>query len=130
MYPPGRNVDGFWFNIALVNLQAMLLVAGENCIGKRTPFTEYRLQSRCGKGIITMKTGEKTGQVVGALSVTDDDEIMLITSGGQMVRTPVAQIRETGRIAMGVKLIDLPEGEKLQGIAPVVSQKEDEVVEG
>ena len=76
-----------------------------------------------------MKTGDKTGQVVGALSVTDADEIMLITSGGQMVRTPVAQIRETGRIAMGVKLIDLPDGEKLQGIAPVVSQKEEDVEE-
>jgi DNA gyrase subunit A len=55
---------------------------------------------------------------------------MLITSGGQMVRTPVDKIRETGRNAMGVRLINLPEGEKLQGIAPVVSQKEDEVVEG
>ena len=76
-----------------------------------------------------MKTGEKTGLVVGALSVTSDDELMLITSGGQMVRTRVAEIREAGRNTMGVKLIGLPEGEKLQRIAPVVSQKEDEVVE-
>ena len=54
---------------------------------------------------------------------------MLITTSGQMVRTPVDKIRETGRNAMGVRLINLPDGEKLQGIAPVVSQKEDEVVE-
>ena len=136
----GRATVGVWgirpdkgdevVSVSLVRPGSTLLVAGENGIGKRTPFDDYRSQSRGGKGVITMKTGEKTGQVVGALSVTDDDEIMLITSGGQMVRTPVAQIRETGRIAMGVKLIDLPDGEKLQGIAPVVSQKEDEVVEG
>ena len=136
----GRATVGVWgirpdkgdevVSVSLVRPGSTLLVAGENGIGKRTPFDDYRSQSRGGKGVITMKTGEKTGQVVGALSVTDDDEIMLITSGGQMVRTPVAQIRETGRIAMGVKLIDLPDGEKLQGLAPVVSQKEDEVVEG
>ena len=114
---------------SIVRNDCTLLVAGDNGIGKRTTFEDYRRQSRGGKGIITMKTGDKTGLVVGALSVTDDDEIMLITTDGQMVRTPVKQIRETGRIAMGVKLIDLPKGEKLQGIAPVISQKEDEVVE-
>jgi DNA gyrase subunit A len=136
----GRNTVGVWgirpdkddevVSVSLVRPGSTLLVAGENGIGKRTSFEDYRAQSRGGKGVITMKTGDKTGLVVGALSVTDDDEIMLITSGGQMVRTPVKQIRETGRIAMGVKLIDLPDSEKLQGIAPVVSQKEDEVVEG
>ncbi len=136
----GRATVGVWgirpdkgdevVSVSLVRPGSTLLVAGENGIGKRTSFDDYRSQSRGGKGVITMKTGDKTGLVVGALSVTDSDEIMLITSGGQMVRTPVAQIRETGRIAMGVKLIDLPEGEKLQGIAPVVSQKEDEAVEG
>ena len=100
----------------------MLLVAGENGIGKRTPFDDYRKQSRGGKGIITMKTGDKTGNVVGALTVTDNDELMLITTKGQMVRTRVKEIRETGRNAMGVKLLTLREGEKLQAIAPVVSQ--------
>ena len=136
----GRKTVGVWgirpnkgdevVSVSLVRNDCMLLVAGENGIGKRTSFEEYRKQSRGGKGIITMKTGDKVGCVVGALSVTDSDEIMLITSGGQMVRTPVDKIRETGRNAMGVRLINLPEGEKLQGIAPVVSQKEDEVVEG
>ncbi len=135
----GRKTVGVWgirpnkgdevVSVSLVRNDCMLLVAGENGIGKRTSFEEYRKQSRGGKGIITMKTGDKVGCVVGALSVTDSDEIMLITSGGQMVRTPVDKIRETGRNAMGVRLINLPEGEKLQGIAPVVSQKEDEVVE-
>ncbi len=74
---------------AIVVPDAALLVAGENGIGKRTGFDEYRIQSRGGKGIITMKTGDKTGGVVGALTVRDTDEIMLITVGGQMVRIPV-----------------------------------------
>ena len=62
--------------------------------------------------------------MVGALAVTDRDEIMLITSGGQMVRTRVGEIREVGRNTMGVKLINLPSKEKLQAIAPVVSEEE------
>jgi len=132
----GRKTVGVWgirpdkgdevVSLSLVRNDATLLVAGERGIGKRTSFEEYRKQSRGGKGIITMKAGDKTGSVVGALSVTDLDEIMLITSGGQMVRTPVNKIREAGRNTMGVILINLPAGEKLQGIAPVVSQKEDE----
>ena len=72
-----------------------------------------------------MKTTEKTGGVVGALTVRDADEIMLITNKGKMVRTRVAEIRETGRNTQGVKLIDLREGDKLQAIAPVVSDAED-----
>ncbi len=112
--------------ISLVNNDAMLLVAGENGIGKRTAFDNYRAQKRGGKGIITMKTGDKTGAVVGALTVTDKDELMLITTKGQMVRTRVKEIRETGRNAQGVKLMDLKTGEKLQAIAPVVSQAAEE----
>jgi len=113
--------------IALVDASAMLLVAGENGIGKRTSFEVYRKQGRGGKGIITMKTGEKTGKVVGALTVRNEDELMLITTKGQMVRTRVKEIRETGRNAMGVKLMDLRGAEKLQAIAPVVSQESAEV---
>jgi len=64
--------------------------------------------------------------VVGALTVCETDEIMLITNKGQMVRTRVKEIRETGRNTMGVKLMDLRNGEKLQAIAPVVSQAEEE----
>jgi DNA gyrase subunit A len=132
----GRNTVGVWgirpnkndhvVAIAIVDPSSMLLVAGENGIGKRTPFDDYRRQSRGGKGIITMKTGEKTGEVVGALTVRDNDEIMLITNKGQMVRTRVKEIRAVGRNTMGVKLINLREGETLQAIAPVVSQAEEE----
>jgi DNA gyrase subunit A len=77
-----------------------------------------------------MKTGDKTGCVVGALTVRDTDELMLITNKGQMVRTRVKEIRETGRNTMGVKLMDLKGAEKLQGIAPVVANEDDEEAEG
>jgi DNA gyrase subunit A len=73
-----------------------------------------------------MRTGEKTGEVVGALTIREADEIMLITNKGQMVRPRVKEIRETGRNTMGVKLMDLRNSEKLQAIAPVVSQVEEE----
>ncbi len=132
----GRNTVGVWgirpdkgdyvVDMAIISKDAMLLVAGENGIGKRTPFDEYRKQSRGGKGVITMKTGDKTGDVVGALTVRENDEIMLITNKGQMVRTRVKEIRETGRNAQGVKLMDLRGAEKLQAIAPVVSQEASE----
>jgi DNA gyrase subunit A len=132
----GRNTVGVWgirpqkndhvVAIAILDPSAMLLVAGENGIGKRTPFDDYRRQSRGGRGIITMKTGEKTGAVVGALTVRESDEIMLITNKGQMVRTRVNEIRVVGRNTIGVKLMNLRNGEKLQAIAPVVSEAEEE----
>ncbi len=122
--------------LAVVVRDATLLVAGENGIGKRTPFDVvlengtvepvYRLQSRGGKGIITMKANERTGGVVGALTVREPDEIMLITSAGQMVRTFVRDIREAGRNTQGVKLIDLQSGDKLQAIAPVISEQQED----
>ena len=135
----GRNTVGVWgirpdkgdyiVGAAIVNKDCLLLVAGEEGIGKRTSFEEYRLQGRGGKGIITMKTNKKTGGVAGALTVRDEDELMLITNKGKMVRTRIKEIRETGRNAQGVKLIDLRPGEVLQGIAPVISDEE-EVEEG
>jgi DNA gyrase subunit A len=138
MRDQGRDTVGVWgirpdkgdlvIGAAIVNPDCTLLVAGENGIGKRTPFNDYRTQSRGGKGIITMKTGDKTGEVIGALTVRETDELMLITNKGQMIRTRVREIRETGRNTMGVKLIDLKGAEKLTAIAPVVSQDEEEDV--
>ena len=77
-----------------------------------------------------MKTGEKTGAVVGALTVRDADEIMLITTGGQMVRIPVQGIREAGRNTQGVKLIDLDGPDKLQAIAPVIGEDKEDAATG
>ena len=136
MRDQGRNSIGVWgirpdqgdcvVAAAIVDNTCTLLVAGANGIGKRTPFEDYRVQSRGGKGIITMKTGDKTGDVVGALTVHESDELMLITNKGQMVRTRVKEIRETGRNTMGVILINLKGAEKLSSIAPVVADVEDD----
>ena len=112
--------------LALVSDEQKLLVASENGIGKRTSFDDYRQQSRGGKGVITMKCTEKTGQVVGAAAVADDDELMLMTTGGQSIRIRVSDVRETGRNAQGVKLVTLNEEEKLQDIAPVRESTEEE----
>lgn len=117
--------DDYLVAAAVVASDAQLLVAGENGLGKRTSFDEYRNQSRGGKGIITMKVTERTGGVVGALTVRPSDEVMLITNKGKMVRTKVEGIREVGRNAQGVKLIEPRAGEKLQAIAPVVADPEE-----
>jgi DNA gyrase subunit A len=112
---------------------ARLLIAREDGIGKRTPFEDYRLISRGGTGVIAIDLPEDGSvNVSGALSVRDSDEVMLLTAKGQSVRTRVKEIRETGRGAKGVKLVDLAEGDKLLSIARVVEidseedQSEDE----
>lgn len=106
----------------VVDPHCTLLVAGVNGIGKRTAFDDdegpvYRKQSRGGKGVIAIKT-EKG--VAGALSVLDSDEIMMLTQSGQAVRSPVKDIRQTGRVAQGVRLIRLDKGDKLVGLCRVV----------
>jgi DNA gyrase subunit A len=136
----GRGATGVWgirpeksdlvIGVEIVDNGATLLVAGENGIGKRTPFEEYRKQSRGGKGIITMKTTDKVGSVVGALSVTDNDEIMLSTAQGQTVRTNCKDIRVAGRNTQGVKLINLDKGDKLVAIARVISEQQEDAAEG
>jgi DNA gyrase subunit A len=115
--------------LAIVGNDATLLVAGENGIGKRTVFDDYRVQSRGGKGVKTMKITTKTGKVVGGLTVRDGDEIMLITVGGQMVRTAVRGIRQTGRNTQGVRLVNLDANDRLQDIAPVITSGKEEAVE-
>ncbi len=103
--------------LEVVRKDATLLVAGENGIGKRTPFDEYRLQNRGGSGIITSKN---ESNIVGALSVHDGDEIMMFTVSGQAVRSPVRGVSVIGRATRGVKLINLGAGDKLVGICKVV----------
>ncbi len=117
--------DDYVIGLALVTEDCTLLVASENGLGKRTPFGDYRKQSRGGKGIITMKVTDKTGPVVGAVTVTDADELMLMTSTGQSIRIRVSEIRETGRNAQGVKLLTLKGVEKLQDVSLVIPDGED-----
>ncbi len=103
-----------------------LLVVSENGLGKRTRFGEYRLQSRGGIGIKTMNCTDKTGLVVSATTVTDADELMIMTSGGQSVRMKVNTIRETGRATQGVKLITLNGKEAIQEITLVIPDDDDD----
>jgi len=102
---------------AVVSPGATLLAVAEKGYGKRSEMDEYRLQTRGGKGIITMKTTDRTGPVVGVRMVTDDDDIMLVTDGGKVIRTPVRGISIIGRNTQGVRLIDLSDGEKVVGVA-------------
>ncbi|MGH8018944.1 MAG: DNA gyrase subunit A [Opitutaceae bacterium] len=104
---------------------SLLLVARQDGIGKRTPFEDYRLTSRGGTGVIAIDLPEG-GAVAGALSVRDDDQIMLLTARGQSVRCPVKDIRIAGRATQGVRLVNLAEGDTLLALARVVEVKEDE----
>src|SRR3989338_84542 len=102
-----------------------LLTVSEYGFAKRSDFEEYRIQSRGGKGIINMKVTDKNGPVVGVLAVMPDDEIMTVTKKGMIVRCPPKDVRETGRSAVGVRLISLEKGDEVSSVAIVVA-KEDE----
>jgi len=97
-----------------------VLTATENGYGKRTPITEYTRHGRGTKGMIAIQTSERNGKVVGAVLVETRDEIMLITTGGVLVRTRVSEIREMGRATQGVTLIAVDEGTSLSGVQRVV----------
>ena len=113
--------------IEVVDHEAKFLVASEAGLGVRTRFEDYRLINRGGSGVWAIDLPEDGSiKLAGALSVRDHDEVMLLTAKGQSVRTRVSEIRETGRGAKGVKLVDLGEGDKLLSIARVVETAEDE----
>jgi len=105
---------------------ASILTVAENGYGKRSPMEEYRLQSRGGKGIITMKATEKTGRVVGVQQVTDEDQLMLVTNNGKIIRLRIKDLRVIGRNTQGVRLIDLEEGERVVSLARLAESEEEE----
>src|SRR4029079_14025443 len=98
-----------------------VLTATESGYGKRTPIVEYTRHGRGTKGMIAIQQSEATGRVVPAALVRPDDEVMLISTGGVLIRTAVRSIREMGRSTQGVTLINLGEGEKLAGLERVVA---------
>ncbi|WP_283148668.1 DNA gyrase subunit A [Silvimonas soli] len=106
--------------------QQQVLTATENGYGKRTPVGDYRLTSRGTQGVIAIDTGDRNGKLVAATLVEESDDVMLITTGGVLIRTKVAEIRETGRAAQGVRLINLDEGEALSGLEKVVETDSEE----
>ncbi len=105
--------------------EAGLLVVTEKGMGKRTKISQYRMQKRGGKGVINVRLSPKTGNVVSIKEVTPDDELVLITRNGIVNRQRVAEIRETGRNAQGVKLINLDRGDTLVDVTRIVSEKEE-----
>jgi DNA gyrase subunit A len=110
--------------MVVVRREATLLVVSEKGYGKRSELSEYRVQRRGGKGIITFKVTEKTGSIVALKEVIPDDELMMITHLGVIIRVPVDGIRVIGRNTQGVKVMNLDAGDTLQDVARVV--KEDE----
>jgi len=107
-----------------------VLTVADGGFGKRTQMDEYRLQSRGGKGIITMKTTEKTGRVIGVQQVTEDDQLMLVTNAGKIIRMRIKDIRIIGRNTQGVRLIELEEGERVVSLARLAEKEEEEEIDG
>jgi len=106
-----------------------MLSVSECGFGKQTPISTYRLQSRGGKGVINMKTTEKTGRVVAVFPVDDDSEMMIITKQGKLIRIEAADIRKTGRGAQGVRLIKTDGGDKVTSASLVEPQGDAEAAE-
>ncbi len=109
--------------MAIVDPMATLLTSCENGFGKRTNFDEYRIQTRGGLGIINIKTTERNGKVIAMKSFRDADEMMMITSGGMVVRTGLNEMRIIGRATQGVKIIALKTKDKLVSIARVIAEE-------
>ena len=110
--------------LSIVN-EDLLLTATENGYGKRTSINEFSTQRRGGQGVIAIKTSERNGLTIGAIQVSDDDEIMLISSNGVLIRTPVDGISIVGRNTQGVTLIKLVDEQKLVGLAKIISIDEE-----
>ena len=114
---------------AEIGSDLQVLTATQNGYGKRTPIEDYSRKGKGGQGIIAIDTGERNGELVGAALVSPNDDLMLITSGGVLIRTKVEQVRETGRAAQGVRLINLDEGTTLVSIERVAEENSDEEAE-
>ncbi len=116
--------------MVVVKERAELLVVSERGIGKRSVLGDYRVQRRGGKGIITMQQTEKTGKLIALKDVVPEDELMMITKGGVIIRCPVEGIRVSGRNTQGVKLMNLDAGDQIVDVARVQKEEGDEVEDG
>jgi DNA gyrase subunit A len=109
-------------SLIIVDEQGMVLTASQHGYGKRTLVEDFPIHGRGGQGVIALQISERNGQMVGALLVKPDDEIMLISSSGTLVRTPVAEISIQGRNTQGVRLIRLDEGDRLVGLERILAE--------
>ncbi|MGH9770429.1 MAG: DNA gyrase subunit A [Candidatus Acidiferrales bacterium] len=113
VYAMDLGKDDYIVGMQIVGEKELILSVTEKGYGKRTAITEYRLQTRAGKGVINVKTTERNGKVVAALSVMEDSEVMIISQQGKITRLDSSKIRESGRSAQGVRLIALEEGDQV-----------------
>ncbi len=118
-----RREDDKVVSMEVVDPGATILTVSENGYGKRSELDEYRLTARGGVGVKTCQVTEKTGPVVGVMQVSSDDDLMLITDGGMVIRTEINGISVMGRATQGVRLIDLKEGERVVGLARLVEKE-------
>ncbi len=114
----GMNIDGSHLvGMDVIDEGKSILVVTENGFGKRTPENAYRCQSRGGKGVLNIRVSDRNGSVVGFRQVGEDEEVLMITDHGRLIRIPVFQISKIGRVTQGVKLMGLNEGERVVDIA-------------
>jgi len=107
--------------------EATVLSVTENGFGKRTEFEDYPLQHRGGKGVINIKASKRNGDVMGTKTVTDRDGLMIITTGGIIIRVAISDIRVISRNTQGVRLIRLDEGDTVGGVATIAAGEDEEV---
>jgi DNA gyrase subunit A len=113
----------------ILSPDATILTVTENGYGKRTPLEDYRIQRRGGQGIIAIRANERNGNVVGIAQVVERDELMLITSGGKVLRCPVNSISTMGRATQGVRVMNLDRGEKIVSVEPIAESQFEAAVE-
>jgi DNA gyrase subunit A len=118
------ETDDRVIGMIVIRRDATLLVVTEKGLGKRSELSEYRVQHRGGKGIITLKRTDKTGRIVALKEVLPDDELMMITRKGIIIRVPVEGIRVIGRNTQGVKVMNLEDGDFVVDVARVVKEEE------
>ena len=124
-----RGVTGIKFSegddnvisLNVINDQGAILSVCENGYGKRTPVEEYRVQTRAGKGIYTIKVTDRNGPVVGTLQVDPEDHIMVMTSSGKVMRFTVEEVGIIGRLTQGVRLMNVDEGEKIISLTKITT---------
>jgi len=127
---PARGVRGmdldagdYLVGMEIVEEEGLILSISENGFGKRTKLTDYRLQSRGGKGVINMKTSTRNGKVVGILSVKEDTDLMIVTKNGKIIRLESAEIRQAGRSTQGVRLVRMEDDDQVAA-ASVIPEAE------
>ena len=114
--------EDYVIGMLVIRREGTILVATQKGMGKRTDVSQYRTQTRGGKGVMTMRCTEKTGKMVNIMEVVDSDDLIVITDSGVLMRQPVAAIRTIGRVTQGVKLVKLDEGTSISSITRVISE--------